>query len=336
MGTHPIFESDFDCLTDTVNMRRLLPLRKFNSVLLRQNSAKTLGYFKRSISPCAFVPQQECYVIERFGKFSRLCEGGIMWKIPLIDSISYVQVLKELVIEVDKQKTITKDNVTVDLNGVLYIKIADPKKASYGVDNAENAITAIAQTTMRSEIGKLTLDGLFSERDILNRNIVQAINDASEEWGMSALRYEIRDINIPKEIQVAMQKLVEAERTKRAEILHSEGVKQSQINEAEGKRQAQILASEASQIELINEARGQAEAVKLNAEAKALAIELIAAKLEGSAGSDAARFELAARYIEAFGEIASEGTTLILPADAGDVTKMVGTAVKSFEMIKSK
>lgn len=287
----------------------------------------------RKVFPINFVPQQEVFIIERFGKFSRQKEGGVMFKIPLLEEIAYVQVMKELVIKVDGQKAITKDNVTVDLDGVLYIKIRDPYKASYGVDDAENAITAIAQTTMRSEIGKLTLDGLFSERDQLNQKIVEAINDASEDWGMGALRYEIRDIEIPKEILMAMQKQVEAERTKRAEILKSEGVREASINEAEGKRKAQILASEAQEIELINEARGQAEAVKLNAQAKAAAIEIIAQKLGDSNGEDAARFELAARYIDAFGELAQENNTLILPAETGDVPAMIGTAMKSFQSI---
>lgn len=287
----------------------------------------------RKVFPINFVPQQEVFIIERFGKFSRQKEGGVMFKIPLLEEIAYVQVMKELVIKVDGQKAITKDNVTVDLDGVLYIKIRDPYKASYGVDDAENAITAIAQTTMRSEIGKLTLDGLFSERDQLNQKIVEAINDASEDWGMGALRYEIRDIEIPKEILMAMQKQVEAERTKRAEILKSEGVREASINEAEGKRKAQILASEAQEIELINEARGQAEAVKLNAQAKAAAIEIIAKKLGDSNGEDAARFELAARYIDAFGELAQENNTLILPAETGDVPAMIGTAMKSFQSI---
>jgi len=314
-------------------MPRILGTLSPLAIAKRQNAQKSLGMLSRKVFPINFVPQQEVFIIERFGKFSRQKEGGVMWKIPFLEEIAYVQVMKELVIKVDGQKAITKDNVTVDLDGVLYIKIRDPYKASYGVDDAENAITAIAQTTMRSEIGKLTLDGLFSERDQLNQKIVEAINDASEDWGMGALRYEIRDIEIPKEILMAMQKQVEAERTKRAEILKSEGVREASINEAEGKRKAQILASEAQEIELINEARGQAEAVKLNAQAKAAAIEIIAQKLGDSNGEDAARFELAARYIDAFGELAQENNTLILPAETGDVPAMIGTAMKSFQSI---
>lgn len=310
--------------------------RAFQRYLKRSNASKSLGWISRVLGPLNFVPQQEVYIVERFGKYSRSNEGGPMFKIPFIERISYVQVLKELVITVDNQKAITKDNVTIDIDGVLYIKITDAHKASYGVDDSEFAIKQLAQTTMRSEIGKLTLDGLFSEREELNNRICASINAASHDWGMGALRYEIKDIEIPNEIRHAMQKQVEAERTKRAEILRSEGVRESAINEAEGQRQARILQSEAQRTELINEAEGERQAAILRAEAKALAIEVVAEVLTNDNGRKAADYGLAAQYIEAFSELAQEGNTLILPADVSDVPKMVATAMTTLSKVSEK
>ncbi|CAG5107978.1 Oidioi.mRNA.OKI2018_I69.chr1.g3579.t1.cds [Oikopleura dioica] len=286
--------------------------RAVQRCLKRHNASKTLSWFSRVAFPVNFVPQQEIYVIERFGKFARSSPGGPMFK-----------------------KAITKDNVTIDIDGVLYIKIKDAEKASYGVDDSEFAIKQLAQTTMRSEIGKLTLDGLFSEREELNSRICSSINEASLDWGMSALRYEIKDIEIPSEIRQAMQRQVEAERTKRAEILRSEGVRESAINEAEGQRQARILQSEAQRMELINEAEGERQAAILRAEAKAKAIEVVAERLAAENGRQAADYDLAAQYIDAFSELAQEGNTLILPADVGNIPSTVATAMTTLEKIQS-
>jgi len=309
--------------------------RLVQKCLKRNNASKTLSWFSRVALPVNFVPQQEIYVIERFGKYARSAPGGPMFKVPVIERVAYVQVLKELVITVDNQKAITKDNVTIDIDGVLYIKIKDAEKASYGVDDSEFAIKQLAQTTMRSEIGKLTLDGLFSERESLNSRICTSINEASQEWGMSALRYEIKDIEIPSEIRHAMQRQVEAERTKRAEILRSEGLRESAINEAEGQRQARILQSEAQRMELINEAEGERQAAILRAEAKAKAIEVVAERLSLQNGRQAADYDLAAQYIDAFSELAQEGNTLILPADVGNIPSTVATAMTTLEKISS-
>lgn len=190
-----------------------------------------------------FVPQQEAWIVERMGKFNKILAPGMNVLIPFIDRVKYVQSLKEIAIDVPKQSAITVDNVTLGIDGVLYLRILDPYLASYGVEDPEFAITQLAQTTMRSELGKMTLDKVFRERESLNVSIVESINKASEAWGITCLRYEIRDIKLPSRVHEAMQMQVEAERRKRAAILESEGTREAEINVAEGKRQSRILAS---------------------------------------------------------------------------------------------
>merc|ERR1719244_1789650 len=204
-----------------------------------------------------FVPQQEAWVVERMGRFNSVLEPGLNILFPVIDKVRYVQSLKEIAIDIPQQSAISLDNVAINIDGVLYLRIKDPYKASYGVEDPEFAITQLAQTTMRSEIGKITLDTLFRERDNLNTAIVIAINQASEAWGIQCMRYEIRDIRMPARVQEAMQMQVEAERKKRAAILESEGIKTAEINVAEGRKQSKILESEAEKQQLINEAQGQ-------------------------------------------------------------------------------
>ncbi|XP_040141917.1 stomatin-like protein 2, mitochondrial isoform X2 [Ictidomys tridecemlineatus] len=201
-----------------------------------------------------FVPQQEAWVVERMGRFHRILEPGLNILIPVLDRIRYVQSLKEIVINVPEQSAVTLDNVTLQIDGVLYLRIMDPYKASYGVEDPEYAVTQLAQTTMRSELGKLSLDKVFRERESLNANIVDAINQAADCWGIRCLRYEIKDIHVPPRVKESMQMQVEAERRKRATVLESEGTRESAINVAEGKKQAQILASEAEKAEQINQA----------------------------------------------------------------------------------
>uniref|UniRef100_A0A8C2LVB1 Stomatin-like protein 2, mitochondrial n=1 Tax=Cricetulus griseus TaxID=10029 RepID=A0A8C2LVB1_CRIGR len=203
-----------------------------------------------------FVPQQEAWVVERMGRFHRILEPGLNVLIPVLDRIRYVQSLKEIVINVPEQSAVTLDNVTLQIDGVLYLRIMDPYKASYGVEDPEYAVTQLAQTTMRSELGKLSLDKVFRERESLNANIVDAINQAADYWGIRCLRYEIKDIHVPPRVKESMQMQVEAERRKRATVLESEGTRESAINVAEGKKQAQILASEAEKAEQINQAFG--------------------------------------------------------------------------------
>merc|ERR1719369_806097 len=214
-----------------------------------------------------FVPQQEAWVVERMGKYHRVLEPGLNILIPILDRIKYVQSLKEIAIDIPQQAAITLDNVTLNIDGVLYLRIIDPYKASYGVEDPEFAITQLAQTLMRSEIGKITMDTLFREREQLNIQIVRAINAASEAWGIQCMRYEIRDIRLPVRVQEAMQMQVEAERKKRAAVLESEGIMAAEINVAEGKKQARILASEAEKQELINSAEGKAQSVVAAGEA---------------------------------------------------------------------
>ncbi|XP_042620770.1 stomatin-like protein 2, mitochondrial isoform X2 [Cyprinus carpio] len=201
-----------------------------------------------------FVPQQEAWVVERMGRFHRILEPGLNFLIPILDRVKYVQSLKEIVIDVPEQSAVSLDNVTLQIDGVLYLRILDPFKASYGVEDPEYAVTQLAQTTMRSELGKLTLDKVFRERESLNSNIVHSINQASDEWGIRCLRYEIKDIHVPPRVKESMQMQVEAERKKRATVLESEGAREAAINVAEGCKQAQILASEGEKAEQINRA----------------------------------------------------------------------------------
>ncbi|KAJ2961408.1 hypothetical protein NQZ79_g3339 [Umbelopsis isabellina] len=280
-----------------------------------------------------FVPQQEAWIIERMGKFHRLLEPGLNFLVPFIDRIKYVKSMKETAVEVPSQSAITQDNVTLELDGVLYFRVIDPFKASYGVEDAEFAVTQLAQTTMRAEIGQMTLDRTLAERAHLNANIVDAINGAAEDWGIRCLRYEIRDIHPPNKVVESMHQQVSAERTKRAQILESEGARQAAINVAEGHKQATILASEAEKAEQINKAGGEAEAILLKAKATALGIEKVAEAIGRDNGGDAVSMSVAEKYVEAFGKMAKEGTTLIVPSTASDAGSMVAQALSVYNTI---
>ncbi|XP_045501966.1 stomatin-like protein 2, mitochondrial [Colias croceus] len=280
-----------------------------------------------------FVPQQEAWIVERMGKFHRILDPGlnILW--PIVDKIKYVQSLKEIAIDVPKQSAITSDNVTLSIDGVLYLRIIDPYLASYGVEDPEFAITQLAQTTMRSELGTISLDKVFRERESLNVSIVDSINKASEAWGITCLRYEIRDIKLPSRVHEAMQMQVEAERRKRAAILESEGVRAADINVAEGKRQARILASEAEKQEQINKASGEAQAMLAIAEARARGLQRVAAALGAPDSKHAASFSIAEQYVAAFNKLARTNNTLILPANAGDVSNLVAQAMSIYSTV---
>merc|ERR1711936_853657 len=283
-----------------------------------------------------FVPQQEAWVVERMGKYNKILEPGLNVLVPLLDKVKYVQSLKEIAIEIPQQTAITIDNVTLNIDGVLYLRVKDAYKASYGVEDPEFAITQLAQTTMRSEIGKITLDTLFRERDNLNTAIVIAINQASEAWGIQCMRYEIRDIRMPARVQEAMQMQVEAERKKRAAILESEGIKTAEINVAEGRKQSKILESEAEKQQLINEAVGAAEAVVAAGKARAESIEMVSKALGQANGSNAASLAVAEKYVSAFQELARTNNTLILPSNTGDVSSMVAQAMGIYNQLKDK
>ncbi|GMT00596.1 hypothetical protein PENTCL1PPCAC_22770, partial [Pristionchus entomophagus] len=283
-----------------------------------------------------FVPQQEAWVVERMGKFFKVLEPGFNLLIPGIDKIAYVQSLKEMAIEIPQQGAVTLDNVQLHLDGVLYLRIFDAYKASYGVDDAEFAITQLAQTTMRSEVGKMSLDEVFKERERLNVSIIRSISTASQPWGMSCLRYEIRDMTMPSKIQEAMQMQVEAERRKRAVVLESEGLRDAAVNKAEGEKMARILNSEADEAEQVNRARGAAKSVELDAEARANAIEMITAAISMNNGEKAASLVLAERYIDSFGELAKTNNTMIVPAGVSDPASLLAQALSIYGKISEK
>ncbi|RNA16761.1 stomatin mitochondrial [Brachionus plicatilis] len=280
-----------------------------------------------------FVPQQEAWVIERMGKFNKILSPGLNFLIPVIDKVKYLQSLKEIVIDIPVQSAITKDNVTLKLDGVLYLKIFDPYLASYGVDDAEHAITQLAQTTMRSELGKIVLDSVFRERESLNIAIVESINKAANAWGINCLRYEIRDVKLPEKVQEAMQMQVEAERKKRAAILESEGLREASINKAEGEKRSKILVSEANQLEQINRAQGEAEALMRVAKAKADSISLVAESLKLNKGEESAGLFLAQQYVNEFGKLAKTNNTVIMPGDISNVNSMVTQALSIYKTL---
>ncbi|EEH08018.1 stomatin family protein [Histoplasma capsulatum G186AR] len=276
-----------------------------------------------------FVPQQTAWIVERMGKFNRILEPGLAILVPFLDRIAYVKSLKEAAIEIPSQNAITADNVTLELDGVLYTRVFDAYKASYGVEDAEYAISQLAQTTMRSEIGQLTLDHVLKERATLNTNITQAINEAAQDWGVVCLRYEIRDIHAPEGVVAAMHRQVTAERSKRAEILESEGQRQSAINIAEGRKQSVILASEALRSEQINMATGEAEAIMLKAAATAKGIDAVAKAIrDGQENAQGAvSLSVAEKYVEAFSKLAREGTAVVVPGNVGDISGMIASAM---------
>ncbi|XP_029034995.1 stomatin-like protein 2, mitochondrial [Osmia bicornis bicornis] len=283
-----------------------------------------------------FVPQQEAWIVERMGKFHKVLEPGFNLLMPLIDDIRYVQSLKELAIEIPQQSAVTSDNVTLNIDGVLYLRVNDPYLASYGVEDPEFAVVQLAQTTMRSELGKIALDKVFREREGLNVSIVESINKASEAWGITCLRYEIRDIRLPPRVQEAMQMQVEAERKKRAAVLESEGTREAEINIAEGKRLAQILASEAAKQEEINKANGKASAIIAIAEARAKSLKLVGNALSLTDAKNAAAYSIAEQYVKAFNELAKVNNTLILPSNVSDVSSQVAQAMTIYKQVLSR
>lgn len=325
--------------TFTTNSKFSLPSAGeslFRSSSSTNNNGGPLSYFQRPSLPAntiiKFVPQQTAWIVERMGKFNRVLEPGLALLVPVIDRIAYVKSLKETAIEIPSQSAITADNVTLELDGVLYTRVFDPYKASYGVEDAEYAISQLAQTTMRSEIGQLSLDHVLKERAALNTNITAAINEAAQDWGVTCLRYEIRDIHAPAGVVEAMHRQVTAERSKRAEILDSEGQRQSAINIAEGRKQSVILASEALKAEQINMASGESEAILLKAKATAAGIDAVARSIADGKESaqGAVSLSVAEKYVEAFGRLAKEGTSVVVPGNVGDIGSMIATAMSVY------
>ena len=280
------------------------------------------------------VPQQFAYVVERLGKFHAVLDPGLNLIIPVMDRVAYLHSLKEVPLDVPEQVCITKDNTQLAVDGVLYYQVTDPRLASYGSANYIAAITQLAQTTLRSVIGKMELDKSFESREDINRSIVAALDEAGRNWGIKVLRYEIKSITPPESILRAMQAQITAEREKRALIAKSEGERQQAINVADGKRQAAILESEGEKQSAINRAQGDGTAIRVIAEANAAGVRAVAEAIIDKGGMEAANLKVATQYVEAFGNLAKTSNTLILPASAGDVGSMVATAMTVLEKTK--
>lgn len=273
------------------------------------------------------VPQQHSWVVERLGRFHSALTPGLTIVFPFIDRIAYRHMLKEVPLDVPSQICITKDNTQLQVDGVLYFQVTDPKLASYGTSDYVAAITQLAQTTLRSAIGKMELDKTFEEREHINTAVVAALDEAASSWGVKVLRYEIKDLTPPKEILHAMQAQITAEREKRALIAASEGRKQEQINIATGEREAFIQRSEGEKQSQINLAQGEAEAIKAVADATAQAIRKVAEAIESPGGMNAVNLKVAEKYVDAFANVAKQGTTLILPSNMADMGSMIATAM---------
>jgi regulator of protease activity HflC (stomatin/prohibitin superfamily) len=279
------------------------------------------------------VPQQNGFVIERLGKYSRTLDAGFHILFPFLERIAYKHTLKEQAVDIDEQICITRDNVQVGVDGVLYMQVLDPSRASYGIGNYMFAISQLAQTTLRSEIGKIVLDRTFEERGTINQNVVAELDKASEPWGVKVLRYEIKNINPPQDVLGAMEKQMRAEREKRAVILTSEGERDAMINQAEGEKQRVIKESEAVKMQQINEAQGEAEAILAVATATAGGLRQVANAVTDQGGPEAMQLRVAEQYIGEFGNLAKAGNTFVIPANLADLTSMMALAT---DIVKKK
>lgn len=285
------------------------------------------------------VPQQEAYIVERWGRYYRTLTPGLRWLVPIMDKVAYRHTLKEIPLDVPSQVCITRDNTQLTVDGIIYFQVTDPKLASYGSSNYVLAITQLAQTTLRSVIGRMELDKTFEERDDINRAVVSALDEAAVSWGVKVLRYEIKDLVPPQAILHAMQAQITAEREKRAVIAKSEGVKQEQINLASGEREAAIQKSQGEAQALINQstgektaqinrAEGEAEALRLVAQATADAVRMVAESIKQPGGMEAVNLKVAEQYVEAFSKLAKENNTLILPANIADMGSLVAAGMQ--------
>jgi regulator of protease activity HflC (stomatin/prohibitin superfamily) len=279
------------------------------------------------------VPQQNAYVVERLGRYHGTLGAGFHILLPFVDNIRYRHSLKEQAYDIPAQVCITRDNVQVGVDGVLYLKVLNPERASYGITDYLFAISQLAQTTLRSEMGKIDLDKTFEERTNINMSVVSELDKASEAWGVKVLRYEIKNITPPSDILAAMEKQMRAEREKRAVILTSEGTRDAQVNNAEGKKQETIKASEARKQQQINEAEGQASAILAVAAATAEGLRRVAEALKSEGGMEAVQLRVAEQYIQQFGQLARSSNTLVLPANAADVGSMIALAMKSMQAV---
>ena len=282
------------------------------------------------------VPQRSAYIVERLGKYNDTLTAGFHILIPFIDRVAYKHTLKEQAIDVASQSCITRDNITVEVDGILYLQVVDPMKASYGIDHYGFASIQIAQTTMRSIIGKLELDKTFEERDTINTVIVQAVDLASDPWGVKVTRYEVKNITPPQSIKDAMEKQMRAEREKRAIIAESEGQKQAKINVAEGDKQELIARSEGEKQKRINEAQGKAAEIESIAIATATGLREIASAIQSQGGIDAVNLRVAEQYLQEFGKLAKQNNTMIIPSNMGDIAGVIATATSVFDRSKKQ
>ena len=286
------------------------------------------------IKTAVIVPQQAAYVVENLGKYSRTLTAGFHVLIPFLDRVAYKHTLKEQAIDVEEQICITSDNVQVGVDGVLYLQVMDARNASYGIGDYLFAIAQLAQTTLRSEIGRIELDKTFEERSHINLRVVEELDQASEPWGVKVLRYEIKNINPPHDVVSAMEKQMRAEREKRATVLQSEGDRDAKINEADGEKQRVIKESEAVREQQINEAQGEAAAILAIAEATAEGLRKVADALNSDGGDKAMQLRVAEDYLERFGNLAKEGNTLIVPANLSDISSMIGAATNVLSTLR--
>lgn len=277
------------------------------------------------------VPQQHAWVVERLGKYHATLEPGLNVIIPFIDRIAYRHSLKEVPLDVPEQVCITKDNTQLGVDGIIYYQVTDPRLASYGSSDPIAAITQLAQTTLRSEIGKMELDRTFESRDEINRQVVSVLDEAARTWGVKVMRYEIKNLTPPESILRAMQAQITAEREKRALIAKSEGQRQEEINLAEGEKQSFILKSEGEKQSAINKAQGEAQALELIAQATAAAVRMVADALNQPGGMSAANLKVAEHYINAFSQLARTNNTLIVPSNVSDVAGLVASAMTVLE-----
>ena len=277
------------------------------------------------------VPQQAAFIVERLGRFNGVLEAGFHVLAPFFDSITYRHTLKEQAIDIPEQVCITKDNVQVGVDGILYMKVMDPRRASYGITNYVFALTQLAQTTLRSEVGKIDLDKTFEERSHINGQVVTEVDKASEAWGVKVLRYEIKNITPPRDVIAAMEKQMRAEREKRATVLQSEGERDAAINSAEGQKQLVIKQSEAKKQQQINEAEGQAAAILAVAKATAEGLRAVAGAIDEKGGFEAVQLRVAEHYITEFGKLAKAGNTLVVPSNLGEVGAMIGLAMNALK-----
>jgi regulator of protease activity HflC (stomatin/prohibitin superfamily) len=295
-----------------------------------------LGFFTLVvlIKTIRIVPQRQAYIIERLGKYYKTFNAGFHITLPFLDKVAYIHTLKEEAIDVASQSCITKDNVAVEVDGILYMQVLDAQKASYGIDNYRYASIQIAQTTMRSIIGKLELDKTFEERDTINSAIVQAVDTASDPWGVKITRYEVKNITPPQSIKDAMEKQMRAVREKRAVIAESEGDMQAKINRAEGDRQELIARSEGEKTKLINEAKGKASEIESIAKATAIGIRDISKAICEKGGLQAVNLRVAEQYLQQFGKLASQNNSMIIPSNLSDISGIIASATSVFKEVK--